>query len=156
MDCGIREAGPADSSVVLEYIRKLAEYEDRLESVRITEEKVKLDFFDRKLAHALLVESEGRFTGFAVYYFSYSTFAGKPVLFLEDIFIEPEFRHRGFARAVFTRLASIASAAGCLRLEWDVLEWNRPAIAFYSSLGARPRDEWKTWQLPVEPFKELS
>lgn len=150
MDCIVREAGMGDCAVLLEYIRKLAEYEDRLDSVKITEETARRDFFGKELARALLVEADGRYAGFAVYYFSYSTFAGKPVLFLEDIYIDPDFRHRGFARAVFGRLSAIAAAAGCLRLEWDVLEWNRPAIAFYSSLGAMPRDEWKTWQLPVE------
>lgn len=149
MNCAIRDAGSEDCALLVAFIRKLAEFEGRLDTVAVTEEILRRDMFGLGLARALIVECGSRPAGFALYYYSYASFTGKPALFLEDLFIEIEYRHRGFARAVFSRLFDTAASTGCARLEWDVLNWNTDAIAFYRSLGASPKLEWQTWALTV-------
>lgn len=149
MNVTIREAVEGDGPLILEYIRALAEFEGLTDAVTVTEETLRGDLFGRGLAKALLVEVQGQSAGFAMYYFTYSTFAGKPNLYLEDLFIKPEFRHRGLARAVFQRVAETAAREGCRRLEWSVLRWNTEAKAFYASLGATLRPDWENWRLDI-------
>lgn len=147
MKCAIRDAQPNDSALILSYIEKLADYENRRDKVTITEARIRKDFFQYGFARAIFVETDGKTAGFAVYYFAYSTFAGRRSLFVEDIFIDEEYRHRGFAREIFSFLGTIAADTNCIRMEWDVLRWNENALSFYRSLGASPRDEWQTWRM---------
>lgn len=112
--------------------------------------------FEDKKAHALVAEWEGAPAGFALYFYNFSTFVGRPGLYLEDLFVRPAFRRRGIARAIFQWLARKAVAEGCGRFEWSVLDWNENAIAFYRSLGARPMDEWIIQRLSGEALQRLA
>lgn len=149
MKCAIREAQPNDSALILSYIEKLADYENLRDKVTITEAQIRKDFFQYGFARAIFVETDVETVGFAVYYYAYSTFAGRKSLFVEDIFIDEEYRHQGFAREIFSFLAKIAADTNCIRMEWDVLNWNEKALSFYRSLGASPRDEWQTWRMDI-------
>lgn len=112
--------------------------------------------FEDKKAHALVAEWEGAPAGFALYFYNFSTFVGRPGLYLEDLFVRPAFRRRGIARAIFHWLARKAVAEGCGRFEWSVLDWNENAIAFYRGLGARPMDEWIIQRLSGEALQRLA
>lgn len=146
----IREAVRADIPLLLAYIRKLAVYERLLDKVTATEEALLRDMFEQPVIHALLVETDlGETAGFAVWYYSYSTFAGKKGLFLEDLFIDEAHRGKGYARSVFTWLGERAEREGCGRLEWSVLDWNEKAKRFYVSIGGAPHSGWELWRLPL-------
>ena len=157
MGARLREAGPEDLDLVLRFIRALAEYE------RLTHE-VKADaatlgrflFEEPRRAEALIAEWDGRPVGFAVWYYSFSTFLGRPSLYVEDVFVEPAMRGKGIGKAVFAHLAARALAQGCGRMEWSVLDWNAPSIAFYRSLGAKPREGWTLQQLTGEALSALA
>jgi len=142
----VREAVPADSSLLLEWIRNLAEFEGLEDLVTATSEGIARDFFERKLSRALFVEHEGSSVGFAVWFYNYSTFAGKPGLFLEDIFIAEEYRGKGLATGIFAYLERLAASEGCSRLEWYVLDWNEKAIDFYKKRGGAPHANWQIFR----------
>ena len=155
--CALRPARPEDVSLVLSFIRKLAEYEKLSHLVRITEAELREHLFGaRPYAEALLIEADGQPAGFALFFHNYSTFAGKPGLYLEDVFVDPEFRGRGLGRAVMAHLAQLAVARGCARFEWAVLDWNAPSIAFYKGLGAQPLDEWTGYRLDGAALRILA
>lgn len=147
----LRPAQPGDVPAILALIRGLAEYEKLSGEVVATEDRLRQSLFptDGHSPHAccLLAEVERRTVGFALYFFNYSTFLAKPGLYLEDLFVEPDFRGRGLGKALLLALARIANARGCGRMEWSVLDWNAPAIAFYESLGARRMTEWQICRL---------
>ncbi len=144
----LRDAGPGDAALILRFIRALAEYERLEHEVRATEEEVaRWVLGPGRRAEALVAEWEGEAVGFAVWYYAFSTFLARPSLYVEDVFVEPAMRGRGIGRAVFAHLARRALAEGCGRMEWSVLDWNAPSIAFYRSLGARPREGWTLQQL---------
>ncbi len=155
----IRRAGPGDVPLVLRFIRGLAAYEKLLGEVEATEERLTQTLFPgegaRAAAHVVIGELDGRPAGFALYFFNYSTFLAKPGLYLEDIFVEPEFRRRGLGRALLLHVARIAREAGCGRMEWSVLDWNTPAIDFYRSLGAVALDEWTVFRLTADALGRL-
>ena len=137
-------------------IRELAVFE-RLEHECVADADLLRQFlFEDRKAHALIAEWEGMPAGFALYFYNFSTFVGRPGLYLEDLFVRPAFRRKGIARAVFHWLAKAAVAEGCGRFEWSVLDWNENAIAFYRSLGARPMDEWTTQRLSGDALKRLA
>ena len=152
----LRKARPDDASLILELIRELAVFE-HLERECIADADLLRHFlFEDKKAYALVAEWEGEPAGFALYFYNFSTFLGRPGLYLEDLFVRPAFRRKGIARAIFQSLARIAVAEGCGRFEWSVLDWNANAIAFYRSLGATPMDEWTTQRLIGEALQRLA
>jgi GNAT superfamily N-acetyltransferase len=147
----IRAATPADVPLILDFIRRLADYEKLSAEVTATEDQLRATLFPEgaaPVAHCVLAFAEGGApAGFAIYFFNYSTFLAKPGLYLEDLFVRPEVRGRGFGKALLLHLAKLAHARGCGRMEWSVLDWNQPAIEFYESLGARRMKEWQICRL---------
>ena len=152
----LRLAVRADLPLVFGFIKKLAEYEDLLNEVKATEKSIADLLFYRKIATAVIAESEGRAVGFALYYYSVSTFIGQPAIFIEDLFVLPEYRGRGFGKTIFQFLAKQAIAQNCWGLEWACLDWNEPSIRFYKSLGAVPQDEWTTYRLRGRALEEVA
>jgi len=157
MPLRIRPAVPGDGATILELIRGLAEYEHLAHEVVATESSINSALFDAPpAATALLAEEAGRGIGFALYFFNFSTFLGRPGLYLEDLFVQPDKRGRGVGSALLIELARIAVAKGCGRMEWSVLDWNAPSIAFYKSLGALPLSDWTTYRLTGETLTRLA
>ncbi|WP_245624446.1 GNAT family N-acetyltransferase [Belnapia moabensis] len=142
---------------MLHFVRALAEYEKLLHEVTATEEHFRrLLFGETPRAWALVAEWEGKPVGFALWFYSVSTFDGAPKLYLEDVFVEPGLRGRGIGRAIFADLARRAIEAGCGRMEWSVLDWNAPSIAFYRSIGALPREGWTLQRLSGAALEALA
>jgi GNAT superfamily N-acetyltransferase len=134
--------------LILAFIRDLAIYEKLLPEVIATEAALRDSLFGpQPAAHVVIAESGNRPAGFALYFFTYSTFLAKPGLYLEDLFVNPEFRGAGIGKALLLHLAKIAHARGCGRMEWTVLDWNEPAKGFYKKLGAVPLDDWRIMRL---------
>jgi GNAT superfamily N-acetyltransferase len=153
----IREAVPADLPLVAELIRALAEYEKLSGEVRFDEAVLGEKLFGaRRYAEVLIGEVDGEARGFALFFHNFSTFEGKPGIYLEDLFVRPEARGLGLGKTLLAELARIAIARDCARLEWWVLDWNEPSIAFYKSLGARPMDEWTVMRVDGAALAELS
>ena len=153
----LRPAKPADVPVILQLVRALAEYERAPEAVVATEQ----DFLHHGFGptprfSVLLAEEDGNVSGFALWFFTFSTWLGKPGLFLEDLFVRPELRGRGIGKALMLELARIAVREGCGRFEWNVLDWNQPSIDFYRSLGARQLDEWVGCRLEGDALRALA
>ena len=148
---------PRDVPTILELIRGLAEYERLLHQVEATSAQIRRHGFGRRpYFETLICRRGGRAVGFALYFFTYSTFLGRPSLYLEDLFVLPEERGNGAGRALLRALAKIAVARGCGRMEWAVLDWNRPAIRFYKRLGAALRREWILTRLTGVPLDRLA
>lgn len=144
----VRDATPADVALVLSLIRGLAEYEKLAHEVVATEETLKESLFGPgAVARALIAEVDDEPAAFALYFFNFSTFLGRPGLYLEDLFVLPDHRGSGVGRRLLVELAKRAEARGCGRMEWAVLDWNESAMRFYESLGARCIDEWKIFRL---------
>lgn len=157
MHVEIRPAQPRDVPVILRLIRALAEYERLLDQVSATEAALHESLFGaRPYAEALLAWRGDEAAGFALYFHNYSTFLAKPGIYLEDLFVQPAHREHGIGKALLAELARIAVARGCGRLEWAVLDWNAPAIAFYESLGARPLKEWIVNRLSGDALQALA
>jgi GNAT superfamily N-acetyltransferase len=153
----ISPAAPEDAALLLAFIRELAEYERLAHAVSATEEDLRRTLFGRDAyAHALIAHLDGQPAGFAVYFFNYSTFLGRPGLYLEDLYVRPAARRRGIARSLLAHLAGIALEHGCGRMEWAVLDWNERAIGFYVSLGAAPNEEWTTYRLSSDALRRLA
>lgn len=139
----LRSATREDSALILALIRELAEFEKLLHEVAADETTLAEHLFGaRPRAEVLIAEVEGATAGFALFFHNFSTFLGKPGLYLEDLYIRPAFRGRGYGRSIMQQLARIAMERGCGRFEWWVLDWNHPAIEFYRSLGAQPMSDW--------------
>ncbi len=153
----LRDAGPHDVPVLVQLIRALARYEKMEHEVVATPALIGAALFggDRK-AHALVCEVDEAAVGFAIYFYSFSTFQGRAGIYIEDIFIEPDYRGRGIGKAIFRLLAKRAVADGCGRIEWSVLKWNQPAIEFYTSLGAVAMDEWRTQRIAGSALQALA
>ncbi len=144
----IRPAGAADAALLLSLIRGLADYEKLSHEVVATEEQLAAELgAAQPVVRALVAERAGRALGFALYFFSFSTFLARQGLYLEDLYVLPEARGSGIGRALLVELARRAAERGCGRMEWSVLDWNVDAQRFYRSLGARPMDEWTVWRL---------
>jgi GNAT superfamily N-acetyltransferase len=153
----IRPARVEDVPVILELIRDLATYERAPDEVTATEEQLVEVMFGERPAAEVLLAFEGKLpVGFAVYFYNFSTWLGRPGLYLEDLFVKPEKRGKGYGRAFLVELAKIARDRGCGRMEWAVLDWNEPAIKFYRSLGAKPMDEWTVFRLTRDEIAELA
>ncbi|MDR2117352.1 MAG: GNAT family N-acetyltransferase [Planctomycetaceae bacterium] len=151
----IRVAVPEDAGLVLQFIRELAEYEHLLETVFITQE-ILYEWISSHRVEVLLAEYDGEAVGFALYYFTYSTFRGQSGIYIEDLFVRPQFRGLGIGTRFFYELAKIARLRGCFRLDWMVLDWNINSIAFYKKLGGHPVENWTTFRLDGEPLKLLA
>ena len=153
----IRVAERSDVSIILEFIRGLAEYERLTHEVQATEEALGATLFgERRFAECLIAEWDGVPAGFALYFSSHSTFLARPGIHLEDLFVEPRFRARGIGKALLLRVAARAKEQGCGRLEWSVLDWNEPALGFYRSLGAVPMSEWTVQRVTGETLDRLA
>jgi GNAT superfamily N-acetyltransferase len=153
----IRPAGVEDVPIILELIRDLATYERAPHEVTATEEQlVDVLFGQRPAAEVLLVFERESPVGFAVFFHNFSTWLGRPGLYLEDLFVKPEKRGKGYGRALLVELAKIARERGCGRMEWAVLDWNEPAIKFYHALGAKPMDEWTVFRLTRDGIAKLA
>ncbi len=153
----IRPAREEDAEVVANLVRELAVYEKLEDRARATPDDFRRHLFGpRPAAEAALAEVDGQPVGFALWFTNFSTFRGQAGLYLEDIFVRPEFRGLGIGKAMLAGLARLAVDRGCGRLEWSVLNWNEPAIGFYRSLGARPMDEWTVYRIDDEPLRRLA
>ena len=153
----IEKATVQDVPLILQFIRELAEYEKLLDRVTTTEELLRETLFGpRPAAEVLLAYETNEPVGFAIYFFNYSTFMGRPGLYLEDLFVRPAVRGRGFGRALLARLAQIAIERNCGRMEWAVLDWNEPAIGFYKRLGAVPMDDWTVFRVWDKALQDLA
>jgi len=144
----IRPAIINDLSQIMQFVVDLAEYEKEPDSVVATEEHFANTLFcDNPQVHCLIAEIDGEAVGFAVYFFSFSTWLGQHGIYLEDLFVNPEARGAGAGKALLKALAKIAVARGCGRVEWSVLDWNEPSIQFYKAMGAEPKDGWTVYRL---------
>jgi GNAT superfamily N-acetyltransferase len=155
-DTILRDAGEQDIPFILEFIRGLAEYERLLDQVSATEEELSKYHFRDHIAEVIICEYQGKPAGFALYFHNFSTFLGRPGIYIEDLFVKPEYRGKGFGKALFARVAAIAVERNCGRLEWACLNWNEPSITFYKSQGGRPLDEWTTYRITGEALKKLA
>lgn len=143
--------------LLLNLIRGLAEYERLLDSVSATEERLRASLFgERPYAEAILAYENDRPVGYAIYFFTYSSFVGLPGLYLEDLFVVAESRGSGVGRHLLASVAKTAVDKGCVRMEWAVLNWNEPAIGFYKKLGAEPMNEWTVYRLSGNKLAELA
>jgi len=153
----IRIATPADVPQILSFIRALAAYERAPDAVTATEAGLMRDGFGPNPFYScLMAEHDGQPAGFALYFFNYSTWMGRPGLYLEDIYVQPEFRGLGIGKTLLQRVAAIAVEKNCLRLQWEVLDWNTPAIEFYRTMGAEFMDEWRNVRVSGEALKRLA
>lgn len=155
-DFVIRPAGQEDAGLLLEFIRGLADYEKLSHEVVATPELLRKNLFEKKCGEAVIGFYRNEPVSFALFFTSFSTFLGKPGLYLEDLFVKPEFRGKGFGKAMLIYLAKLAVERDYGRFEWSVLDWNTPAIDFYKSLGAVPMDEWTTFRLTGDALKGLA
>lgn len=155
-DLIIRPAEPRDIGLILELIRELAAYEKMSDQVVATEEGLRAALFERQVAHAMIAEEASVPVGFALYFFNFSTFEGHEGLYLEDLFVRPAYRGKGYGKALFSALADVAQTHGCPRFEWSCLDWNTPSIGFYRSLGAVPMEEWTVHRLTREKIAALA
>ncbi|KEP50747.1 N-acetyltransferase-like protein [Rhizoctonia solani 123E] len=157
----IRPAERSDVPRIIQLIRDLAEYEKEIDSAKATEELLIRNIFEKRHASTLVAclgtpETPGETIGLALYFFNFSTWTGKPGLYLEDLYVAPEHRNLGIGKALFGHLGRIAEENDCARLDWAVLKWNAPSIAFYEQvLGAKPMDEWQGMRLEIEGIKNL-
>lgn len=156
MPLTFRPAEEKDTALLLTFIRALADYEHMLDDVIATEEILSDWLFERRVAEAFFAVEDGFEVGFALYFHNFSTFLGRGGIYLEDLFVLPEHRGKGYGKAILTRLAQIARERGCGRLEWACLDWNKPSIDFYLSLGAVPMDEWTVYRVAGDALKKLA
>jgi len=157
MTLSIRAATGDDLDLIFRFICDLAEYERLRDEVYADVEMLGLHLFGpHPMAEVLIGEIDGSPRGFALFFHNFSTFEGKPGLYLEDLFVVPEARGSGLGKALLAHLARVALDRGCARFEWSVLDWNEPAIAFYRSIGARPMDEWTVQRIDGEALRQLA
>lgn len=154
-DISFRPAVPEDCPLILSFIKALAEYEKMSDQVVATEELLKEWIFEKGKAEVIFPVVDGEEVGFALFFHNFSTFLGRAGIYLEDLFIKPEHRGKGYGKATLQELGRIALERGCGRLEWSCLDWNRPSIDFYLSLDAKPMDEWTVYRLTGDSLKGL-
>lgn len=145
-----------DAGVILDFIKELAAYENLASEVVATEEDLREWIFSRGKAEVIFATLDGEKIGFALYFHNFSTFLGRAGLYLEDLYIRPEHRGKGYGKAMLRALAYTAIERGCGRLEWSCLDWNEPSIAFYKSLGAVPMDEWTVYRVAGKTLEDLA
>jgi GNAT superfamily N-acetyltransferase len=152
----IRSATADDTGLIYFFIKKLAEYEGMLCDVAATEESLRHSMFELGAAEAIIGEEDGKPVGFALFFHNFSTFQGLRGLYLEDIFVLPEARGKGYGKTMLVWLAKLALQRGCGRFEWACLNWNEPSIGFYRSLGAKPMSDWTVFRLTSEAISQLA
>jgi len=153
----IRPATPDDAALILELITELADYERLRHEVEVTADAIRESLFgERRVAEAVIGECDGAGVAFALFFHNFSTFLGRPGLYLEDLYVRPEFRGRGFGRNLLAHLAQLARERGCGRFEWSVLDWNEPAIRTYKGIGAAPLNEWTVYRLTGDALDKLA
>jgi GNAT superfamily N-acetyltransferase len=156
-EVSVRAASDEDLPLILSFIKELAEYEHLSHEVVATEEALRHWLFGGSpVAEVLIGEDREGPAGFALFFHSFSTFLGRPGIYLEDLYVRPEFRGRGIGHALLVDLARLAKERGCGRLEWSVLDWNEPAIGFYKGIGASPVDGWTVYRVSGEALEELA
>ncbi len=151
-----RYAKEKDAGLILEFIRELAKYENMLDEVVATEELLREWVFEKKKAEVIFALEDEKEVGFALFFHNFSTFLGRAGIYLEDLFVKTEYRGKGYGKGLLKKLAQIAKERGCGRLEWWCLDWNKPSIDFYLSLGAEPMDEWTTYRIAGETLDKLA
>ena len=156
MKTKIRFANECDTSLILGFIKELAEYEKMSDEVVADESLLRKWIFEKKLASVIFAVEDGKEVGFALYFYNFSTFVGRAGIYLEDLFVKPEYRGRGHGKALIKELAKIAVSEGCGRLEWACLDWNTPSIEFYLSLGAEQMNDWTVYRLSGESLKTFA
>lgn len=152
----IRNANINDSSTILGFIKELAEYENMSNDVVATEELLKQNIFEKKLAEVIIAEYDNKPVGFALFFHNFSTFLGKGGIYLEDLYVQPALRGKNIGKALLSSLAKIAVDRDCGRLEWSCLNWNEPSIKFYKSQGAVPMDEWTVYRVTGNELNNLA
>jgi GNAT superfamily N-acetyltransferase len=152
----IRPATPQDAALILRFIRELAEFEREPDAVKATEESLAHALFDERSAEAVIAEQEGKPMGFALFFHNFSTWTGRKGLYLEDLYVTPEARGSGVGTALLRHLAGIALDRDCGRFEWAVLDWNTPAIDFYTAMGAESLDEWRIRRVTGDALAKLA
>ncbi len=152
----VRYAEAKDVPLIYEFIKGLAIYEKLLDELVATEELLHEWLFEKKIAEVIFAVYEGKEVGFALFFHNFSTFVGRAGIYLEDLYVFPEYRNLGFGKLLFKELARIAVSRGCGRFEWCCLDWNKPSIEFYLSMGAKPMDEWTTYRLAGNELIELA
>jgi len=152
----IRYANENDVGIIFDFICRLADYEKMLGDVVATPELLKEWIFEKKKAEVIFAVCDGKEIGFAQFFHNFSTFLGRAGIYLEDLFVLPEYRGNGYGRALLKKLAEIAVERDCGRLEWSCLDWNKPSIDFYLSLGATPMDEWTVYRMAGEKLTEFA
>jgi len=152
----IRKAKPEDITIIADLIKKLAIYEKLENDVVASANALYENIFVKKFAEVLIAQEEETPVGFALYFYNFSTFLGKPGLYLEDLFVEAEHRGKGYGKKLLAELAAIAKEKNCGRMEWSVLDWNTPSIEFYKSLGAVPMNEWTVFRLTKSEISNLA
>lgn len=151
-----RNAERSDAALILRFIKKLADYEKMSDEVVADEKTLEHWIFDRQKAEVIFALADGKEVGFALFFHNFSTFLGRAGIYLEDLFVDPEYRGKGYGKALLGKLAAIAVERGCGRLEWWCLDWNQPSIDFYRSLGAEPMSDWTTYRVTGETLKRLA
>lgn len=151
-----RYARREDTALILRFIRELAEYEGLLDEVVADETTLEEWIFDRQKAEVIFALEDAREVGFALFFYNFSTFLGRAGIYLEDLYVRPECRGRGYGRAILKKLASIASERGCGRLEWWCLDRNKPSVDFYLSMGAEPMTDWTAYRVAGDALADLA
>lgn len=155
-ELSFRNAERRDTPLILQFVRELADYENMLGEVVADESTLETWIFDRQRAEVIFALENGREIGFALFFHNFSTFLGRAGLYLEDLYVRPQYRRRGYGRAMLKKLAEIAVERGCGRLEWWCLDWNRPSIDFYLSLGAEPMSDWTVYRISGNTLTRLA
>jgi GNAT superfamily N-acetyltransferase len=155
-DFKIRFAQPKDARTILGLIRELAEYEKMFDEVEATEQLLHEAFFERKVAEAIIGEINGEAAGYAVFFHNFSSFSAQSGIYIEDIYVKPQLRGRGFGKALFAFIAKLALERGCSKLEWTVLDWNEPSKAFYRRIGGEEVSDWRVFKLTGKKLEALA
>ena len=151
-----RDAERKDVPLILQFIKEIAAYEKMSDQVIADETTLETWVFDKEKAEVFFVMEEGKEVGFALYFHNFSTFVGRGGIYLEDVYIRPEYRGKGYGKAILKKLAAIAVERGCGRMEWVCLDWNQPSIDFYLSLGAQPMSDWTLYRLTGDALAQLA
>ena len=151
-----RDAERKDVPLILQFIKEIAAYEKMSDQVIADETTLETWIFDKEKAEVFFVLEEGKEVGFALYFHNFSTFVGRGGIYLEDVYILPEYRGKGYGKAILKKLAAIAVERGCGRMEWVCLDWNQPSINFYRSLGAEPMEDWTVYRLAGDTLRRVA
>ena len=151
-----RNAERKDTALILQFIKELADYEKMLDEVVADEATLETWIFDKQKAEVIFAVVNGKEIGFALFFHNFSTFLGRAGIYLEDLYVKPEYRGKGYGKAILKKLASVAVERGCGRLEWWCLDWNKPSIDFYLSLGAKPMSDWTVYRIAGDTLKQLA